>query len=234
MHPSRPAIPPDPPSQAKVEAEPASFATKCEDSLTPFGTKGVDAQQRGDGVRPATSTSPSIPLPAEGGRQSGVHPAEGGRQSDVLRLADTGFDAPTALLARHGLELVRVGNGEAIPGCYWGEPEAGVIASRVYARADTPVHSLLHEACHLLVADPARRASIHTDASDSLEEEDATCYLQIVLADGIPGFGRARAFADMDAWGYSFRLGSSRAWFEQDADDARAFLEQRGLLPTRD
>jgi hypothetical protein len=154
--------------------------------------------------------------------------------TDVLRLADTGFEAAAALLARHGLELVRVAEGESIPGCYWGEPEAGVIASRVYARADTPVHSLLHEACHLLVADPARRASIHTDASDSLEEEDATCYLQIVLADGIPGFGRTRAFADMDAWGYSFRLGSSRAWFEQDADDARAFLEQRGLLPTRD
>jgi hypothetical protein len=35
----------------------------------------------------------------------------------------------------------------------------------------------------------------------------------------------------MDAWGYSFRLGSARAWFEQDAEDARAFLEARGLLP---
>ncbi|HKU78703.1 MAG TPA: hypothetical protein VJQ42_02580, partial [Rhodanobacteraceae bacterium] len=83
-----------------------------------------------------------------------------------------------------------------------------------------------------LTADPARRASIHTDASDSLEEEDATCYLQIVLADALPGFGRERALADMDAWGYSFRLGSARAWFEQDAEDARAFLEARGLLPS--
>ena len=150
--------------------------------------------------------------------------------TDVLRLADTGFDAPAALLARHGLELVRVADGEPIPGCYWGEPEAGVIASRVFARADTPLHSLLHEACHLLVADPARRASIHTDASDSLEEEDATCYLQIVLAGELPGFGRERALADMDAWGYSFRLGSARAWFEHDAEDARAFLQQRSLL----
>jgi hypothetical protein len=150
---------------------------------------------------------------------------------DVLRLADIGFDAPAALLARHDLELVRVDDHAPIPGSYWGEPEAGVIASKVYARADTPVHSLLHEACHLLTADPARRASIHTDASDSLEEEDATCYLQIVLADALPGFGRERALADMDAWGYSFRLGSARAWFEQDAEDARAFLEARGLLP---
>jgi hypothetical protein len=152
------------------------------------------------------------------------------RSRSVLRLADTGFDAPSALLARHGLELVRVGDDAPIPGSYWGEPEAGVVASRVYARADTPLHSLLHEACHLLVADPARRASIHTDASDSLEEEDATCYLQIVLADALPGFGRERAFADMDAWGYSFRLGSARAWFEQDAEDARLWLCNRGLL----
>jgi hypothetical protein len=150
---------------------------------------------------------------------------------DVLRVADIGFEPPADLLARHDLELVRIEDDAPIPGTYWGEPEAGVIASHVYARADTPVHSLLHEACHLLVADPARRAAIHTDASDSVEEEDAACYLQIVLADALPGFGRTRALADMDAWGYSFRLGSARAWFEQDAEDARAFLEARGLLP---
>ena len=150
--------------------------------------------------------------------------------NSVLRLADIGFEAPAALLACHGLELVRVADNAPIPGSYWGEPEAGVIASKVYARADTPVHSLLHEACHLLTADPARRAAIHTDASDSLEEEDATCYLQIVLADALPGFGRERALADMDAWGYSFRLGSARAWFEHDAEDARSFLQARGLL----
>jgi len=35
----------------------------------------------------------------------------------------------------------------------------------------------------------------------------------------------------MDAWGYSFRLGSAQAWFEQDAEDARSFLVARGLLP---
>lgn len=152
------------------------------------------------------------------------------RESNVLCLRDTGFEAPAALLARHGLELVQVNDGAPIPGSFWGEPEAGVIASKVYARGDTPLHSLLHETCHLLVAGPERRATIHTDASDSQEEEDATCYLQIVLADEIPGFGAERAFADMDAWGYSFRLGSSRAWFEHDAEDARAFLVARSLL----
>lgn len=147
-----------------------------------------------------------------------------------MRIHDVGFGLPAALLAHHGLELVRVADGEPIPGSYWGEPEAGVIASRVYARADTPLHSLLHEACHLLVAGPDRREAIHTDASDSTEEEDATCYLQIVLADALPGFGRQRAFDDMDAWGYTFRLGSARAWFERDAEDARAFLVARNLL----
>jgi hypothetical protein len=34
----------------------------------------------------------------------------------------------------------------------------------------------------------------------------------------------------MDAWGYSFRLGSARAWFERDADDARRWLQQADLL----
>ncbi|MEN1927772.1 hypothetical protein WCE37_02000 [Luteimonas sp. MJ250] len=135
------------------------------------------------------------------------------------------------LLSRHGLELVGVEDGAPIPGSYWGEPEAGIIGSTVYARGDTPVHSLLHEACHLIVLPPERRARVHTDATDSVPEEDASCYLQILLADALPGVGRDRLMADMDAWGYSFRLGSTRAWFERDADDARAWLEARGLLP---
>ena len=148
----------------------------------------------------------------------------------MLTLADIGFDAPAQLLAGHGLRLVRVPDGEAIPGSYWGECEAGLIGSDVFARADTPVHSLLHEACHLVVMPAERRACVHTDATDSQEEEDATCYLQIVLADALPGVGRDRLMADMDAWGYTFRLGSTRAWFEHDAEDARAWLQVRGLL----
>ncbi|MEO7149775.1 MAG: hypothetical protein ABIY40_07560 [Rhodanobacteraceae bacterium] len=153
-----------------------------------------------------------------------------GTTVDVLRIADIGFDAPFVLLARRGLQLIRVADDAPIPGSYWGEPEAGVIGACVYARVDTPLHSLLHEACHLLVLDPARRAAAHTNASDSLSEEDGACYLQIVLADSLPGFGRDRALSDMDAWGYNFRLGSARAWFEQDAEDARAFLIECGLL----
>lgn len=147
----------------------------------------------------------------------------------VLRLAATGSADAAALLARFGLELVMVADEAPIPGSYWGQPEAGVIGHRVYARGDTPVHSLLHEACHLIVLPPERRVAVHTDATDSIEEEDATCYLQIVLADELPGVGRERLMTDMDRWGYSFRLGSTRAWFESDADEARAWLQQRGL-----
>lgn len=139
--------------------------------------------------------------------------------------------AAAGLLARHGLELVPVPEDAPIPGSYWGEPEAGVIGPAVYVRPDTPVHSMLHEACHLIVLPPERRAAVHTDATDSVAEEDATCYLQILLADALPGVGRGRLMDDMDAWGYSFRLGSTRAWFERDADDAREWLAERGLLP---
>ena len=148
----------------------------------------------------------------------------------MLYLADLAPGAAAALLDRHGLNLHLVADNAPIPGSYWGEPEAGIIGSTVYARADTPVHSLLHEACHLIVAPVGKRASIHTDASESQAEEDAACYLQILLADELPGVGSTRLMADMDAWGYSFRLGSTRAWFERDAEDARAWLAVRNLV----
>ncbi|HVJ62030.1 MAG TPA: hypothetical protein VM555_04885 [Tahibacter sp.] len=147
-----------------------------------------------------------------------------------MTLAQTDLAAARSLLARHALTLVVVPDDAPIPGSYWGEPEAGIIGATVYARGDTPVHSLLHEACHLIVLPHERRAAVHTDATDSVAEEDATCYLQIVLAGELPGIGSDRLMRDMDAWGYTYRLGSTRAWFEQDADDARAWLVERGLI----
>ncbi len=153
-------------------------------------------------------------------------------EAGVLRLRDLDFAVVAALLARHGLRLHRVDDGAPIPGSFWGEPEAGIIAHDVYARGDTPVHSLLHEAGHLIVLPAERRAAVHTNATDSVIEEDATCCLQIILADELPGAGRARLMADMDAWGYTFRLGSAQAWFEHDAEDAKAWLAARGLPAT--
>lgn len=150
----------------------------------------------------------------------------------ILCVGQIDLDAARALLASHGLELVPVPDHAPIPGSYWGEPEAGIIGATVYVRADTPVHSMLHEACHLIVLPPERRAAVHTDATDSVAEEDATCYLQIVLAGQLAGVGSARLMADMDAWGYTYRLGSTQAWFERDAEDARAWLLERGLLPS--
>lgn len=148
----------------------------------------------------------------------------------VLTLADIGFDAPRALLARYGLALEHIAEGEAIPGSYWGDSEAGIIGTTVYARTDTPVHSLLHEAGHLIVLPPERRAQVHTDATDSIPEEDAVCVLQGLLGDALPGVGRARVWVDMDAWGYTFRLGSARAYVEQDAADAWHWLREHGLI----
>lgn len=148
----------------------------------------------------------------------------------VLTLAGIGFDDAAALLHRYGLTLQRVADGEPIPGSYWGECEAGIIGTTVYARGDTPVHSLLHEAGHLIVLPPEHRAGVHTDATDSVAEEDAVCVLQALLGEALPGVGRERVLADMDAWGYTFRLGSALAYVEQDAEAAWAWLQARGLI----
>ena len=148
----------------------------------------------------------------------------------MLRLGDVAFGGVAALLARYGLRLERVADGAPIPGSFWGEPEAGIVGATVHARGDTPLHSLLHEAAHLIVLPPERRDAVHTDATDSVEEEDAVCVLQSLLGDALPGVGADRILADMDAWGYTFRLGSARAYVQGDADDAWAWLRRAGLV----
>lgn len=145
------------------------------------------------------------------------------------RCTDTATAQLTGLLARYGLTLARVADNAAIPGSYWGESEAGLVGQVVHARADTPVHSVLHEVSHVLCMDAARRAVLHTDAGGDFAEEDAVCFLQITLA-GYVGLSIEAICADMDEWGYTFRLGSALAWFRQDADDARAWLVRHGLL----
>jgi hypothetical protein len=150
--------------------------------------------------------------------------------SDVLTVADVGEDALARLLRNYGLDLVVQGEGEAITGSFWGESEAGVVGRAVYVRPDTPVHSFLHETCHVICMDEERRAGLNKDAGGDDLEEAAVCYLQVLLADQIDGVGRDRVMADMDAWGYSFRLGSTRNWFDEDAEDAREFLINHGLI----
>lgn len=148
----------------------------------------------------------------------------------MLTVAELGVAPLRRLFAPHGLSLQELPPGATIPGSYWGEPEAGLVGDRLYLRPDTPVHSVLHEGCHYLCMDAARRATLERDAGGDCAEEDAVCYLQIHLADQLPGVGGARLCADMDAWGYTFRLGSAARWHADDADDARQWLVARGLL----
>ena len=154
--------------------------------------------------------------------------------ASVLRLGDIDRVSVASLLGRYGLSLGLVAPDEEIPGSYWGESEAGLKASRLCARLDTPIHSILHESCHFICMSPERRAGLDTDAGGDDPEESAVCCLQILLADALPGVGRERLLADMDAWGYSFRLGSARAWFEQDAQDARLWLRRHALTDGSD
>jgi hypothetical protein len=138
------------------------------------------------------------------------------------------------LLDRYGLELTLVAPDEVIPGSYWGEREAGLIGSKLYARLDTPLHSVLHEGAHFLCMTPERRMGLDTDAGGDDAEENGVCYLQILLADVLPNVGRERMCRDMDEWGYTFRLGSAAAWFDEDAEDARQWLIDRDLIDAED
>ena len=56
------------------------------------------------------------------------------------------------------------------------------------------------------------------------------CYLQGLLADRIPGYSRTRLFYDMDAWGYSFRLGSARPGSNRMPADARRWLIDHRII----
>ena len=134
------------------------------------------------------------------------------------------------LLTRYGLELRLVAPEEIIPGSYWGEREAGLIGAKIFARLDTPLHSVLHESAHFICMTPERRAGLDTDAGGDDAEESAVCYLQVVLAETLPNVGRERMCRDMDEWGYTFRLGSAAAWFAGDAEDARDWLMRHGVL----
>jgi hypothetical protein len=151
-------------------------------------------------------------------------------EADVLRAGDLPAGTLEPLLGAYGLSLAWEPPGVRIPGSYWADEEAGLVGASLHLRPDTPVHSVLHEACHFICMDEGRRRRLHTDAGGDALEESAVCYLQVLLAERLPGVGARRLMADMDAWGYSFRLGSTRAWLEHDAEDARAWLLEQGLI----
>lgn len=154
------------------------------------------------------------------------------RAEGVLRVGDLCASDINRFLARFGLAAEWTPPDVPITASFWGESEAGIAGKIVYVRADTPVHSMLHEVCHVICMPASRRAHLHRDAGGDDIEESAVCYLQIVLANHLPGVGASRLMADMDAWGYSFRLGSTAAWFSRDADYARDWLVGKRLMST--
>jgi hypothetical protein len=150
--------------------------------------------------------------------------------TNVLIVNDIGQDVLAAFLERYGLGLVVQSAAEKITGSFWGDSEAGIVGHDVFVRGDTPVHSFLHETCHIICMDSQRRDGLDRDAGGDDLEESAVCYLQVLLASHIEGAGRTRVMSDMDTWGYSFRLGKTRDWIESDAEDAREFLVDHGLI----
>lgn len=152
----------------------------------------------------------------------------------VTTLADLHAADVEKLAADFGARVVWVAPGAPIPGSYWGDSEAGLVGDALYVRLDTPAHSALHELCHYICMDDRRRAALATDAGGDDDEECGVCYLQVLLAERLGGFDGAKCIDDMDAWGYSFREGSARAWFEGDGRDARRWLLAHGLIDAQD
>jgi len=148
----------------------------------------------------------------------------------VVRIGAKPSPGIRALVERYGARLELEPADAELPGSYWGDAEAGLRGDTLHVRADTPLHSLLHELSHYVCMSADRRQGLDRDAGGDDAEECAVCYLQIVLAGDIPGFGRDRMLADMDAWGYTFRLGSARGWFEEDSADACIWLARHGVV----
>ena len=135
-----------------------------------------------------------------------------------------------SLLSRYMLQINWIKDNAPIPGSWFGEPEAGIIKDQLYVRCDTPVHSALHESCHYICMDKLRRENLNTDAAGGYDEENGVCYLQILLADYLPEMDQESMMHDMDEWGYTFRLGSAKRWFNEDAEDTREWLLKHKLI----
>jgi len=133
-------------------------------------------------------------------------------------------------LQQYGLKLMRVANQTPIPYSFWGNSEAGRKNTQMYVRDDTPLHSLLHETAHYVCMSETQRQSDLVDAGGSALEEAACCYLQLLWSNHIAGFNMREHMQNMDAWGYSFRLGSTQRWFNEDSEDARQWLHKHEII----
>jgi len=91
--------------------------------------------------------------------------------SEVLRFNECDQQALLNLLKALGMRTQLVSDEATIPGSFWGDEEAGLIGNAIYIRADTPVHSALHEACHFVCMDEQRREALHTNAGGDADEE---------------------------------------------------------------
>jgi len=142
-------------------------------------------------------------------------------------------DSIKELLSHYGIQINCSKFEAEIPHSFWGAPEAGRKINRLYIRGDTPIHSILHEACHYICMPATQRKQKNVDANGSAMEENATCYLQILLSDYIENYDRNQLMQDMDDWGYSFRLGSAHAWFNQDAEEVSLWLQKHQIINTK-
>jgi hypothetical protein len=134
------------------------------------------------------------------------------------------------LLSHYHLQINWLTKNAKISGSWFGEPEAGIIQNQLYVRPDTPIHSALHESCHYICMDSLRRQQLNTNAAGDYDEENAVCYLQILLVNYLPFMSQQQMMNDMDDWGYTFRLGSAQRWFYEDAKEAQAWLYHYHLI----
>ncbi|MFT7673917.1 MAG: hypothetical protein ACI845_002333 [Gammaproteobacteria bacterium] len=149
---------------------------------------------------------------------------------DVLRFRDVNSKEIENLLKKYDLQLRLVADNSDIPGSFWGDEEAGLVGKQLFLRRDTPIHSILHEAGHYICMNTKSRTLLDTNAGNSTDEENAVCYLQILLSEDISQAGQQRMMQDMDRWQYSFRLGTASAWFNRDADDTRQWLIYHNII----
>ncbi len=137
------------------------------------------------------------------------------------------------LLGHYGIRLHCLQFDMDIPYSFWGEPEAGRLGENLYLRDDTPIHSILHESAHYVCMPEQQRHNAEVDAKGSAMEENATCYLQVLLSNHIHGYSRKQLMKDMDDWGYSFRFGSTHDWFTKDAKEVKDWLISHNLITDR-